>query len=175
MKGACKKTTTNLWILHPINEKTLNSASGHRTKSNENCIRSAKRQRRLRAISERPANAASSQRKIREIVSSQRKVSEICFQSVQKIEEYGSNQRKRVFVLYTEDPARLLRSWIPQGFLIPHQPPNTYPWRLRFAPPPRFAGSFMDGCGKADEAQEILNGSIFVATSLQLRLYFVAA
>ena len=36
----------------------------------------------------------------------------------------------------------------------------------------RSAASFMDGCGEAGEAQGILNGSNFVATSLQLRRNF---
>ena len=36
------------------------------------------------------------------------------------------------------------------------------------------AASFMDGCGEAGEAQGILDGSNFVATSLQLRSDFVA-
>ena len=38
----------------------------------------------------------------------------------------------------------------------------------------RSAASFMDGCGEAGEAQGILDGSNFVATSLQLRSDFVA-
>ena len=47
-------------------------------------------------------------------------------------------------------------------------------------PPPfveaaRSAASFMDGCGEAGEAQGILNGSNFVATSLQLRSNFVGS
>ena len=49
----------------------------------------------------------------------------------------------------------------------------------RRRPPPfveaaRSAASFMDGCGEAGEAQGILDGSNFVATSLQLRSDFVA-
>ena len=49
----------------------------------------------------------------------------------------------------------------------------------RKRPPPfveaaRSAASFMDGCGEAGEAQGILHGSNFVATSLQLRSDFVA-
>ena len=38
----------------------------------------------------------------------------------------------------------------------------------------RSAASFLDGCGEAGEAQGILDGSNFVATSLQLRSDFVA-
>ena len=49
----------------------------------------------------------------------------------------------------------------------------------RRRPPPfveaaRSAASFVDGCGEAGEAQGILDGSNFVATSLQLRSDFVA-
>ena len=49
----------------------------------------------------------------------------------------------------------------------------------RRRPPPfveaaRSAASSMDGCGEAGEAQGILDGSNFVATSLQLRSDFVA-
>ena len=44
--------------------------------------------------------------------------------------------------------------------------------RLRRSPP--FVDFFMDGCGEAGEAQGILDGSNFVATSLQLRSDFVA-
>ena len=45
--------------------------------------------------------------------------------------------------------------------------------RLRWPPP--FVDSFVDGCGEAGEAQGILNGSNFVATSLQLRSNFVGS
>ena len=44
----------------------------------------------------------------------------------------------------------------------------------RLRRPPPFVDSFMDGCGEAGEAQGILDGSNFVATSLQLRSDFVA-
>ena len=43
----------------------------------------------------------------------------------------------------------------------------------RLRRPPPFVDSFMDGCGEAGEAQGILDGSNFVATSLQLRSDFV--
>ena len=45
---------------------------------------------------------------------------------------------------------------------------------LSITRPPPFVDSFMDGCGEAGEAQGILDGSNFVATSLQLRSDFVA-
>ena len=43
----------------------------------------------------------------------------------------------------------------------------------RLRRPPPFVDSFMDGCGEAGEAQGMLDGSNFVATSLQFRCDFV--